>query len=150
MRKKRVSETVRVLIDCCNFREISIMLDAEEAGSVELDVSYVVWNAFWSPSYDLRVSTDEKTMKVRFTISQIFEHVYSYVVNSRLLITVSSNKIRTKIGMTHVYHWALQCRELVAKYLNFAHWKLDSSLHRRHRRLNFSESFSYASAKLKS
>jgi hypothetical protein len=46
---------------------VSIILEAEEDGDIELDVSYVVTNARWTPVYDLRVyTTDGKsTMKVR-------------------------------------------------------------------------------------
>jgi hypothetical protein len=46
--------------------EVSIILEAEADGEVELDVSYVVSNARWTPVYDLRVFTDgdAKVMKV--------------------------------------------------------------------------------------
>ena len=55
-------------------RDISILLDSEEGGEVELDVSYQVYGANWRPSYDIRVFTnsakpDEKSaMKVFFII----------------------------------------------------------------------------------
>lgn len=46
---------------------MSIILDGEEDGvDIELDVSYVVNNAHWMPTYDLRVFTDgeKRVMKV--------------------------------------------------------------------------------------
>uniref|UniRef100_A0A914WYI1 Protein F37C4.5 n=1 Tax=Plectus sambesii TaxID=2011161 RepID=A0A914WYI1_9BILA len=53
-------------------RDISILLDSEEGGEVELDVSYQVYGANWRPSYDIRVFTnsakpDEKSaMKIYY------------------------------------------------------------------------------------
>lgn len=45
---------------------MSILLDVQKEGSMELDVSYVVTQASWTPSYDVRVYSDEKTMKAIF------------------------------------------------------------------------------------
>uniref|UniRef100_A0A914X159 DUF4139 domain-containing protein n=1 Tax=Plectus sambesii TaxID=2011161 RepID=A0A914X159_9BILA len=53
-------------------RDISILLDSEEGGKVELAVSYQVYGANWRPSYDIRVFTnsakpDEKSaMKIYY------------------------------------------------------------------------------------
>ena len=51
------------LIVCC--RELSVLLDAEKAGEVELTVSYVVSKAKWSPKYDIRVFSNDGQLKVR-------------------------------------------------------------------------------------
>ena len=43
---------------------MTISLEASEVCDVVLLVSYVVSNASWSSSYDVRVFTKDKTMKV--------------------------------------------------------------------------------------
>ena len=45
---------------------IGVLLNVREKGpDVQLRVSYIVSNASWSPKYDLRVSSKERTMEVR-------------------------------------------------------------------------------------
>lgn len=44
---------------------IGILLNVREAGQIHLRVSYLVSNASWKPKYDIRVSSKERTMKVR-------------------------------------------------------------------------------------
>ncbi len=46
-------------------RTLHVGLEAAEEGEAILFVSYVVTNASWSSSYDVRVFTKDKTMKVR-------------------------------------------------------------------------------------
>ena len=48
----------------CGASSVSISLEASEVCDVVLLVSYVVSNASWSSSYDVRVFTKDKTMKV--------------------------------------------------------------------------------------
>ncbi len=45
---------------------IGILLTIKEEGDVQLLVSYVVSNASWTPKYDLRVSSVERTMHVSY------------------------------------------------------------------------------------
>ena len=47
-----------------SFSSVAISLEASEVCDVVLLVSYVVSNASWSSSYDVRVFTKDKTMKV--------------------------------------------------------------------------------------
>ena len=49
------------------FRTVKVTLGAEKDVDVRLFISYVVYNASWSPSYDLRVFTKDKSMKVAYT-----------------------------------------------------------------------------------
>ena len=46
-------------------RELVIIVDAPEAVDVELYITYVVIKAGWSPKYDIRVFSNDGTMKVR-------------------------------------------------------------------------------------
>eukprot|EP00118_Oscarella_pearsei_P000562 m.5253 g.5253 ORF g.5253 m.5253 type:complete len:601 (+) comp12617_c0_seq1:69-1871(+) len=45
-------------------RELSVLLHAEEPGSIELHISYVVTNAKWTPQYDIRVESETKNMEI--------------------------------------------------------------------------------------
>ena len=45
-------------------RCVCISLEAADDTNVELALSYVVSSASWSPQYDLRVFSNDKTMKV--------------------------------------------------------------------------------------
>ena len=45
---------------------IGILLNVQESAEIQLLVSYVVSNASWSPKYDLRVSSNERTMQVSY------------------------------------------------------------------------------------
>lgn len=45
---------------------IGVLLDVKESGQVELNVSYVVSNAGWSPKYDLRVMSADRKMTVSY------------------------------------------------------------------------------------
>lgn len=45
---------------------IGILLNVRETAEIQLLVSYVVSNASWSPKYDLRVSSSERTMQVNY------------------------------------------------------------------------------------
>ena len=47
-------------------RCVCISLEAADDTDVELALSYVVSGASWSPQYDLRVFSNDKTMKVSF------------------------------------------------------------------------------------
>lgn len=44
------------------------MLDVQERGEIELDLSYLVRDASWTPSYDIRISTEDKLLKVVYCI----------------------------------------------------------------------------------
>ncbi|XP_064396719.1 protein F37C4.5-like isoform X2 [Halichondria panicea] len=55
--KKATTETLRTL---------HVSLEAAEEGEAILFVSYIVTNASWSSSYDVRVFTKDKTMKVQY------------------------------------------------------------------------------------
>ena len=47
------------------FSEVTILIDTKfENAEVELKVSYVVYNASWTPKYDVRVSSKDKSMVV--------------------------------------------------------------------------------------
>ena len=46
------------------YRSVCISLEAAEDTDVTLALSYVVSSASWSPQYDLRVFSSDKTMKV--------------------------------------------------------------------------------------
>ena len=46
------------------YRCVCISLEAANDTDVELALSYVVSSASWSPQYDLRVFSNDKTMKV--------------------------------------------------------------------------------------
>ena len=52
-------------------REVVVALTSDKGGEVTLHVSYIVYQASWTPKYDMRVFTDEKVLKVnpptRFT-----------------------------------------------------------------------------------
>ena len=71
-KKASESETIRLILcvlglsmtDHCTFRSVKVTLDAKEETDIMLIVSYVVSNASWTPSYDARVFTKDKTMKV--------------------------------------------------------------------------------------
>ena len=45
---------------------IGILLTVKEGGEIILKVSYVVSNASWTPKYDLRVSSAERSMAVSY------------------------------------------------------------------------------------
>ncbi|ESP04072.1 hypothetical protein LOTGIDRAFT_230318 [Lottia gigantea] len=47
-------------------RECTIVIDAKTEVPVELDVSYVVTDASWVPSYDIRMFTSEGVMKIMY------------------------------------------------------------------------------------
>jgi uncharacterized protein (TIGR02231 family) len=47
-------------------RRVSILLEAASEGEVELDVSYLVRDASWTPSYDVRVFADESLLKLHY------------------------------------------------------------------------------------
>ena len=53
---------LRVCYTVC--RCVCISLEAAVNADVELALSYVVSDASWSPQYDLRVFSNDKTMKV--------------------------------------------------------------------------------------
>lgn len=45
---------------------IGVFLTVREEAEIQLLVSYVVSNASWTPKYDLRVSSAERTMQVNY------------------------------------------------------------------------------------
>uniref|UniRef100_A0A1I8I1Y0 DUF4140 domain-containing protein n=1 Tax=Macrostomum lignano TaxID=282301 RepID=A0A1I8I1Y0_9PLAT len=45
-------------------REVSVVLESQEATQLELHFSYVVSRARWSPKYDIRVFSNESAMKI--------------------------------------------------------------------------------------
>lgn len=45
---------------------IGILLNVSETAEIQLLVSYVVSNASWSPKYDVRVSSADRTMQVSY------------------------------------------------------------------------------------
>ena len=55
---------VNLLVRYALFRCVCISLEAASDTDVVLALSYVVSNASWTPQYDLRVFSNDKTMKV--------------------------------------------------------------------------------------
>jgi len=51
---------------CLIVQVIGILLNVREEAEIQLLVSYVVSNASWTPRYDLRVSSSERTMQVTY------------------------------------------------------------------------------------
>ncbi len=45
---------------------IGVLLNVKSAAQIQLLISYVVSNAGWTPKYDLRVSSSERTMQVTY------------------------------------------------------------------------------------
>ena len=45
-------------------RSVKVTLETSQETDVRLIISYIVTNASWSPAYDVRVFTKDKTMKV--------------------------------------------------------------------------------------
>lgn len=45
---------------------IGVLLTVREEAEIQLLVSYVVSNASWTPKYDLRVSSAERAMQVKY------------------------------------------------------------------------------------
>lgn len=45
---------------------IGVLLTVQEEAEIQLLISYVVSNASWTPKYDLRVSSAERTMQVTY------------------------------------------------------------------------------------
>jgi hypothetical protein len=52
--------------DLFSCRELSILVDSPEDAEIELYVSYIVYEAKWTPKYDVRVFTNDKQLKVGF------------------------------------------------------------------------------------
>lgn len=46
--------------------QVSILLDSRVAGSVSMQISYVVHGPSWMPSYELRVDSDKGTMQIGY------------------------------------------------------------------------------------
>jgi len=46
--------------------EITTLIEAAEDTDIELHLSYVVFNASWSPKYDIRVYSDNKSMVINY------------------------------------------------------------------------------------
>ena len=53
-------------------RSVKVTLEAEQKVEIMLVLSYVVSNASWTPAYDVRVFTKDKTMKVEIIIDVTF------------------------------------------------------------------------------
>jgi len=48
-----------------HFSEVSILIESKYDNSeIELHVSYLVSNATWTPKYDMRVLSEDKSIKV--------------------------------------------------------------------------------------
>ena len=45
---------------------VGVLLSVKEAAEIKLKVTYVVSNASWTPKYDLRVSSAERSMVVNY------------------------------------------------------------------------------------
>ena len=54
-------------------RSVKIILEAEQKVEIVLILCYVVSNASWTPAYDVRVFTEDKTMKVEIIINLTFQ-----------------------------------------------------------------------------
>ena len=48
------------------FRKLVLIVEGTSADEIELTLSYVVGNAIWTPTYDVRVLSNEKKMQVRY------------------------------------------------------------------------------------
>jgi hypothetical protein len=45
---------------------ISVVVEAKESGTIQLDITYTMNNASWSLFYDIRVFTKDKVMKIQY------------------------------------------------------------------------------------
>ncbi len=50
-----------------SYKTVTVRLDATTAGTLDLAVSYAVPGASWSPSYDARVNSNEKTIALAYS-----------------------------------------------------------------------------------
>jgi len=51
---------------------VEILVDVQKEGNLKLDLSYIVYGPSWTPIYDLRVDSEEKTMHLTYK-SNIFQ-----------------------------------------------------------------------------
>lgn len=51
---------------------VEVLVDVQKEGNLKLDLSYIVYGPSWSPIYDLRVDSQEKTMHLTYK-SNIFQ-----------------------------------------------------------------------------
>ena len=63
---------------------MKVTLEAEQKVEIILVLSYVVSNASWSPAYDVRVFTKDKTMKVEIIIGVTFHMKRYYNIDKHL------------------------------------------------------------------
>lgn len=60
---------------------VRVVLKAKEETDIVIVVSYVVKNASWSPTYDVRVFTKDKSMKVHIGLLVLWvSHSYSFII----------------------------------------------------------------------
>jgi len=64
-RRARERKPSRVYSHIFFFRTVTVVLESEEGGSVELLLTYQVFGASWRPTYDIRVNTDEENKEMQ-------------------------------------------------------------------------------------
>ncbi|MFZ4620616.1 MAG: mucoidy inhibitor MuiA family protein [Bacteroidota bacterium] len=48
-------------------KQISVLLNAEKSGTVRLEISYLISGASWTPSYEVRAQSSEKTVQLTYS-----------------------------------------------------------------------------------
>lgn len=48
-------------------KQISVQLNAERSGTVRLEISYLIAGASWTPSYEVRAQSTEKTVQITYS-----------------------------------------------------------------------------------
>ncbi|XP_055328658.1 protein F37C4.5-like [Paramacrobiotus metropolitanus] len=68
---EKIETAQRNLNECCygssrNTWDVLVSLCAEAEGELELNISYIVYGASWSPKYDVRVASDSKKLSIAY------------------------------------------------------------------------------------
>ena len=86
-------------------RSVTISLEASENCEVVLLVSYVVRNASWTSSYDVRVFTKDKAMKV--SARPIYNIIRVYCTWTRELLDLNQSKAIQQT-LTSLFPWKME------------------------------------------
>ncbi|XP_067674169.1 protein F37C4.5-like isoform X1 [Haliotis asinina] len=81
-----------IVFGCYFFRECTIVLESEGEHKVSLGVSYVVSQASWTPSYDLRLFTGEGVLKIMY-YGQITQTTGEDWKDAKLFLSTASPSI---------------------------------------------------------
>ena len=68
---------------------MTVVLESEEGGSVELLLTYQVFGASWRPTYDIRVNTDEENKEMQ--VGCLFSPYFSHALSLSLSLTCSKS-----------------------------------------------------------